>query len=73
MHRYKTVQIIIKKKALIHQSRVSFTIFKKAPEIYFILNKIVTSNWRNLIGCLEDLELEKTDFLWKIKTPDGCI
>ena len=42
-----------------------FVIFKKAPVILFILEKIVSTEkfQRYLIGCLEDWELEKTENL----------
>ena len=56
------VPIPVKKKIVMN---IFFKVKKyiKAPGIEFFLEKIVMSEnfLRNLIGCLEDWELEKTD------------
>ena len=57
-----------------HQTKVSSTIFKNN---YVLANPGQNRDVRkiliNLIGCLEDLELEKTDFYRKSKPLIGCI
>ena len=53
----------------------SFIIFNKRlwGLVYSEQNCKVRKVLRNAICCLEDWELEKTDFSRKIKTPDKCI
>ena len=60
---WQTASRFLDKVGVIHQSKVSFTILDKNPG----QNRAVREILRNLIGCLDYWEGEKTDFSREIK------